>query len=863
MDVNNMDRQDNVAISIQEPLKEKKCHGNRRNQRFRRKCRAEKMNPAKIKKLVKKRNRFYNKNKKKKSNEESTKLKGGLAPAGKNYQTQSILQTTTSFNKRKRDISSQQISSKITNQTIIPKSTSSISILQSSSKKMKNISAIMNDDTIINENNNDINKHINYRQPMYLTRSSSILCQILNKALNYSLKKEDEKEFIFQRLQLLDQQYCLEMDRQLWQSYLDIGIQQNFWPDQLYTMAKTNDFDLCKQYVTNYIENNKKQLNHCQFELTKQEQQFQTCSIKELSFEQMEQRLKELVDRERKYLSKRNNNKLTKFKDDISGKQLLKTMSTASLMKNQPTEHINQLTTIREKQAKIWKEQLMLETRISCKFLPETFGQLDHYITSTDYLPLNNDTKIIEIKNKRYKTIQETKRQWLNYFLNIYEIEIQEYEQQYQNEFIKLESLFSTNNNDNMINDATMLNNIKQYINNRIQRLKKDIYDEMPSFRRIILQNRQRSSSTKNVIGVSSEPYLDLISNPFNKCQWNYLSLGLLKPTTLFCTFDIRNLYTMLPQEETLDILMEFLHVHGYKKVKGISIDTIKKLASIVLKDNVFAYSKKIYKQTTGGAMGSSLTLTLANIFMAKWQHNIVEEQTKTGEFYGRYIDDIFMTWNRSEEELRKFLDDANTWHPNIKLDYKIGYSLPFLDVQLTNNNGILSTSVYHKPAAEPYVTPFISDHPRHVFSNIIKTFIDRAVRYSSTFEAFNYERLHIKLMLLYNGYPSTFIENEFQKYLSSYISTSPFLPLINNEKKFFQLRQKLLGQPTPRQSQVALSAATADIDNDTDADETKQPNEPSTKPDPATITNYEEKLLLHYTHEKRFTVMKRDMHQW
>ncbi|CAF4465303.1 unnamed protein product [Rotaria socialis] len=42
---------------------------------------------------------------------------------------------------------------------------------------------------------------------------------------------------------------------------------------------------------------------------------------------------------------------------------------------------------------------------------------------------------------------------------------------------------------------------------------------------RIILQNRQRSSSTKNVIGVSSEPYLDLIFNPFNKRQWNYLSL--------------------------------------------------------------------------------------------------------------------------------------------------------------------------------------------------------------------------------------------------------------------------------------------------------------------------------------------------
>jgi len=34
--------------------------------------------------------------------------------------------------------------------------------------------------------------------------------------------------------------------------------------------------------------------------------------------------------------------------------------------------------------------------------------------------------------------------------------------------------------------------------------------------------------------------------------------------------------------------------------------------------------------------MGSSLTLTLANIFMWKWQKKFVEEQTKTGEFFCR-----------------------------------------------------------------------------------------------------------------------------------------------------------------------------------------------------------------------------------
>jgi len=56
---------------------------------------------------------------------------------------------------------------------------------------------------------------------------------------------------------------------------------------------------------------------------------------------------------------------------------------------------------------------------------------------------------------------------------------------------------------------------------------------------------------------------------------------------------------------------------------------------------------------------------------------------------------------------------------------------------------------VYHKPAAEPYVTPYMSDHPRHVFENMTQTSVARAVRYSSTYEAFQNEQRSIRLMLL------------------------------------------------------------------------------------------------------------------
>jgi len=111
---------------------------------------------------------------------------------------------------------------------------------------------------------------------------------------------------------------------------------------------------------------------------------------------------------------------------------------------------------------------------------------------------------------------------------------------------------------------------------------------------------------------------------------------GHFKSTTLFCTFDIHNLYTMLPQEEALNILVEFLRVHGYPKVKGIPLGTIRKLASITLNENVFVYGKKIYRQIIGGAMGSSFTLTLANIFMWKWQKEFVRRQDITDEFFGR-----------------------------------------------------------------------------------------------------------------------------------------------------------------------------------------------------------------------------------
>jgi hypothetical protein len=115
-----------------------------------------------------------------------------------------------------------------------------------------------------------------------------------------------------------------------------------------------------------------------------------------------------------------------------------------------------------------------------------------------------------------------------------------------------------------------------------------------------------------------------------------YIDEGRLTASTLFVTFDITDLYTMLPQDEALAILAEFLRERGCEKVEKISIDTIVQLARLVLQENVFVYDNKYYRQIIGGAMGSPFTLTLANIFMWKWEKQAIVSKLSCNEVYGR-----------------------------------------------------------------------------------------------------------------------------------------------------------------------------------------------------------------------------------
>ena len=100
---------------------------------------------------------------------------------------------------------------------------------------------------------------------------------------------------------------------------------------------------------------------------------------------------------------------------------------------------------------------------------------------------------------------------------------------------------------------------------------------------------------------------------------------------------------------------------------KQISSDTLVELAEIVLKNNIFQFDEKTFKQVRGTAIGTKFAPPYAILFMADLDEKILSASEKKPMIWWRYIDDIFFIWRHGEESLEKFLNKLNSFHPTIK----------------------------------------------------------------------------------------------------------------------------------------------------------------------------------------------------
>ena len=111
-----------------------------------------------------------------------------------------------------------------------------------------------------------------------------------------------------------------------------------------------------------------------------------------------------------------------------------------------------------------------------------------------------------------------------------------------------------------------------------------------------------------------------------------------LTPTTMFCTIQITNYFTLDTHEAMIDVVCNFIQNHIVtNKLQKISIMTIKNLLQLCLYNNIFSYKNKIYIFAKGGPTTLPLMDTLANIYLFVWQQKIVDELKQNRELFGRY----------------------------------------------------------------------------------------------------------------------------------------------------------------------------------------------------------------------------------
>ena len=113
-----------------------------------------------------------------------------------------------------------------------------------------------------------------------------------------------------------------------------------------------------------------------------------------------------------------------------------------------------------------------------------------------------------------------------------------------------------------------------------------------------------------------------------------------------------------------------------------ILLQVITSLLELILKLNNFTFNDKFYLQTMGCAMGTKCAPAYANLFMGQFEEKLLLPIIgHLSKMYLRFIDDIFILWSGSEDQLKEFISLINSLHPSIKSDFKRAFYFEIRDL--------------------------------------------------------------------------------------------------------------------------------------------------------------------------------------
>ena len=246
----------------------------------------------------------------------------------------------------------------------------------------------------------------------------------------------------------------------------------------------------------------------------------------------------------------------------------------------------------------------------------------------------------------------------------------------------------------------------------------------------------------------------------------NKLKSLTVNENTYIITADVSSLYTNIPHNEGIQANKKFLNTRSNNTT---CTNVIIHMMHLILTKNNFQFYGKNYLQINGTAMGTKMAPNYANLFMADLEDRLLKEAPNnlTPTVWWRYIDDIFFTWDHSEEQLQTFMDHMNNFHHSIKFTHDVSKDKGvFLDTEIFKVHDQLCTKVYHKPTDAYAYLHYSSCHPNHVKNNIPFGQFSRIRRICTYIEDFKSQSSTLKRKLLARGYPFKLINQAYQKAL-------------------------------------------------------------------------------------------------
>ena len=256
------------------------------------------------------------------------------------------------------------------------------------------------------------------------------------------------------------------------------------------------------------------------------------------------------------------------------------------------------------------------------------------------------------------------------------------------------------------------------------------------------------------------------------------------KNDMFLASFDIKDLYTNIPLNETIEICLNLINSNLF----NIPREMFKKLLQLSVFNNIFKFDNEYYVQNDGLGMGLPLSPTLANVFLAyhetQWLQHCPSEFKPL--FYRRYMDDTFAIFSTADQA-EKFGIYLNQRHPNMMFttEKEADGQLPFLDCLVNRVNGQLTTSVFRKQTFTGLGLSFFSVTPFNYKINSIKTLLHRARSICSTFTSLNKELSYLVEYFYNNGYSKHLVYREIKKFIAK-VQNPPPLVLTAAKRKIF-----------------------------------------------------------------------------